>query len=185
MKRIFWGVMGEGLGHVTRTLAAIEHLRECEVHIFTSGKALAYLAVDRLSARPCDRRSDVPLSRRASCPIRVAARSGSFLPALCAGNVRKILEAADRLQPDLFVTDFEPSLPVAAECWGGSLLSVDNQHRFSHCSVRDLPFGLRCYALVVGRYIHWAMGQPKVAVISTFCPDTCGPPPRMPSWWTL
>ena len=39
MKRIFWGVMGEGLGHVTRTLAVIEHLPDCEVHIFTSGKA--------------------------------------------------------------------------------------------------------------------------------------------------
>ena len=38
MKRIFWGVMGEGLGHVTRTLAVMEHLPECEVHIFTSGK---------------------------------------------------------------------------------------------------------------------------------------------------
>jgi uncharacterized protein (TIGR00661 family) len=98
-----------------------------------------------------------------------------FFLRLRACNVRQILDAAQHLQPELFVTDFEPSMPIAAEQWGGSLISVDNQHRFSHCSVRDLPLGLRCYAKFVGQYIHWAMGQPKVAVISTFCPEYLRP----------
>jgi uncharacterized protein (TIGR00661 family) len=52
---------------------------------------------------------------------------------------------------------------------------VDNQHRFSHCSLRDLPWGLRCYAYFVGQYIHWALGRPKTAIVSTFCPEYLRP----------
>jgi uncharacterized protein (TIGR00661 family) len=171
MKRIFWGVMGEGLGHVTRTLAVIEHLPECEVHIFTSGKALAYLtgtayphlhAIDGLMFRYRNGRVAQLASLRGAVSFFLQSR---------ARNVRQILTAADRLQPELLVTDFEPSLPVVARRSGLPLVSVDNQHRFSHCSVRDLPWGLRCYAMLVGQYIRRAMGQPRVAVISTFCPE--------------
>ncbi len=175
MKRIFWGVMGEGLGHVTRTLAVIEHLPECEVHIFTSGQALAYLAgtayphlhaIEGLMFRYRNGRVAQCASLRGAVSFFLRSR---------ARNVRQILDAADRLQPELFVTDFEPSLPGAARRWGGPLVSIDNQHRFSHCSVRDLPLGLRCYAKFVGQYIRCAMGQPRVAVISTFSPEYLRP----------
>ena len=175
MKRIFWGVMGEGLGHVTRTLAVIEHLPDCEVHIFTSGKALSFLtglgyphlhAVDGLMFRYRNSRVAQFASLRGAIRFSLRARGR---------NVRQILAAADRWHPQLFVTDFEPSLPVAARQWGGPLVSVDNQHRFSHCSVRDLPWGLRAYALFVGQYIHWALGQPTVAVVATFCPEYLQP----------
>jgi uncharacterized protein (TIGR00661 family) len=175
MKRIFWGVMGEGLGHVTRTLAVIEHLPECEVHIFTSGKALAYLtstayphlhAIEGLMFRYRNGRVAQFASLRGAVSFFLRSRTR---------NVRQILAAADHLQPELFVTDFEPSLPVAAQRWGGPLVSVDNQHRFSHCAVRDLPLGLRCYAKFVGQYIRCAMGQPRVAVISTFSPEYLRP----------
>jgi uncharacterized protein (TIGR00661 family) len=175
MKRIFWGVMGEGLGHVTRTLAVLEHLPECEVHLFTSGKALTYL--ERLKYPHRHVLEGLMFRYRGARVAQAASLRGAirFFLHSRARNVRQILAAADRLQPELFVTDFEPSLPVAAQRAGGPLISVDNQHRFSHCSIRDLPWGLRCYAALVGRYIRLAMGQPRVAVVSTFCPEFLRP----------
>jgi uncharacterized protein (TIGR00661 family) len=175
MTRVFWGVMGEGLGHVTRALAVIEHLPDCEVHIFSSGKALAYL--ERAGYPHLHRLEGLLFRYKDSRVAQFASLRGAirFFLRSRAWNVRLILDAAERLQPDLWVTDFEPSVPVAAQRCSGLLLSVDNQHRFSHCSVKDLPFGLRCYAKFVGGYIRCALGQPRVAVVSTFCPEYLQP----------
>ena len=175
MKRIFWAVMGEGLGHVTRALAVIEHLPECEVHLFASGKAWAYLTD---TGYPHRQQIDGLMFRyRGARVAQLASLWGAirFFMHSRARNVQQILTAADCWQPDLFVTDFEPSMPVAAQLWGGTLVSIDNQHRFSHCSLRDLPWGLMCYATIVGFHIHWAMGRPKIAVISSFCPEFLRP----------
>jgi uncharacterized protein (TIGR00661 family) len=42
MKRIFYGLSGEGLGHASRTLSVIDQLPDCKVHVFTYGKAYEY-----------------------------------------------------------------------------------------------------------------------------------------------
>ncbi len=42
--RIFYGVAGEGLGHASRVLSVIDHLPECEIHVFTFGKAYDFFA---------------------------------------------------------------------------------------------------------------------------------------------
>lgn len=175
MRRIFWGVMGEGLGHVTRTLAVTEHLVDCEVHIFTSGKALAYLEA---SGYPhLHRLEGLEFRYKHARVAQCASLRGAieFFLRSRPRNVRSILAAADRLAPDLMVTDFEPSMPVAARQGNLPLLSVDNQHRFSHCSVLDLPLGLRWYARLVGSYIRLALGQPQAAIVSTFCPEYLQP----------
>lgn len=102
MKRIFWVVMGEGLGHVTRTLAAIEHLRECEVHIFTSGKPMLaipepgqyeqYINAFYLEKVGAGRRCELP----ALSPQRVRDFADSAMPhaprpASGAADVAKII----------------------------------------------------------------------------------------------
>jgi uncharacterized protein (TIGR00661 family) len=175
MKRIFWGVMGEGLGHVTRALAVIEHLPDCEVHLFTHGQALGFLqrsgyahlhAIDGLMFRYRRGRVAQGASLRGALMYFLRERRR---------NVRIILRACERLQPDLFVTDFEPSLPCVAQVWGGPLLSIDNQHRFSHCVASDLPFGLRCYARLVGAYIHGMLGRPQRTLVATFYPEYLTP----------
>ena len=175
MTRIFWGVMGEGLGHVTRTLAVIEHLRGCEVHLFSSGQALAFL---RDAGYPHAHQLEGLVFRYKGARVaqwaslRGAAR---FFLRSRARNVRRILEETDRLRPDLMITDFEPSMPIAARQRALPLLSVDNQHRFSHCSVLALPLGLRWYAKLVGGYIRVALGQPRGVIVSTFCPEYLQP----------
>lgn len=175
MTRIFWGVMGEGLGHVTRTLAVIEHLRGAEVHLFSSGQALAFL---REAGYPHAHRIEGLVFRYKGARVAkwasLRGATGFFLRSRTR-NVRRILDMADRLRPALMVTDFEPSMPIAARHQAVPLLSVDNQHRFSHCRVPDLPLGLRWYAKLVGGYIRFALGQPRGVIVSTFCPEYLQP----------
>lgn len=178
MTRIFWGVMGEGLGHVTRTLAVIEHLRGCEVHLFSSGRALAFL---RDAGYPHTHRLEGLTFRYKGARVAKWASLGGaarFFLRSRVRNVRRILDETDRLRPALMVTDFEPSMPLAASQRAVPLLSVDNQHRFSHCSVPDLPLWLRWYAKLVGTYIRVALGQPREVIVSTFCPEYLQPTSR-------
>ena len=50
--RILYGVVGEGMGHATRSLVILGHLleKEHEIKVVVSGRAHAFLA-DRLLAR--------------------------------------------------------------------------------------------------------------------------------------
>ena len=128
--RVFYGVNGAGLGHASRTLSVVDQLPECEVHIFTYGTAHRFLqrigypflhAIDGLTFSY--RRQHVDY-------VRSLSRAGLFCLGKLRRNIERIRRAADALGPDLFVTDFEPSVARAARRCGQRLLSVDNQHPF-------------------------------------------------------
>jgi uncharacterized protein (TIGR00661 family) len=95
-------------------------------------------------------------------------------------NIAAIRQLADRDPPDLFVSDFEPSIARAARACGGRLMSVDNQHRFVHCPLHDLPAPLRFYARIAAWATRLMVPYPDHTVISTFHePYTCASSPRI------
>ena len=142
--RVFYGVNGEGLGHASRTLAVVDQLPDFEVHIFTYGAAYHFL---RNAGYPhLHAITGLTFSYRRSVWITCGS---SVAPAcFCLGglrdNIEQIRSVARRLEPDIFVSDLEPSIARAAAVCRSRLVSVDNQHRFVHCRLPDLPVRCRC-----------------------------------------
>ncbi len=169
--RIFYGVNGEGLGHASRTLSVVDQLTDCDVHIFTYGAAYHYLKktgyphlhrVDGLMFSYRKQRVDY---------LRSLGKAAYFYWTGLKSNIEQIRREAKRLQPRLFVSDFEPSIARAAHVCHRSLVSVDNQHRFVHCRMTGLPRALRTYARAAAWATRLMVPAPDHVVIATFHTD--------------
>jgi uncharacterized protein (TIGR00661 family) len=100
--------------------------------------------------------------------FRSLSRAGLFCMSGLARNVERIQREAKRIRPALFVCDFEPTVARAARLSHRPLVSVDNQHRFVHCGLTDLPLALRTYARVAGCATRLMIPRPDHVVISSF-----------------
>jgi uncharacterized protein (TIGR00661 family) len=166
MKRIFYGVNGEGLGHASRTLAIIQQLPEHEIHVFTYGQALQMFK--GLNYPHLHEINGLRFSYKNG---RVSYSDTAFEAFIfwmehLRGNIQKIRAMARKLRPSLFVSDFEPSVPRAAN--GTPLVSLDNQHRFAYTDMLRLPWKLRMYGWGVGLLAKWMVPNPDHTIISTF-----------------
>lgn len=170
MKRIFYGLSGEGLGHASRTLAVIDHLPDVDVHVFTYGKAHSYFQklgypedklhlIDGLMFSYSGGKVDY---------FKTGCNTIKFYFDGLQENVNKITKLADCLKPDLFISDFEPSISRASKKCRTPLISVDNQHRFAYVDMIDLPTFLRVYGWTCGLAAKILVPNPKHTVISTF-----------------
>lgn len=179
---IFYGVNGEGLGHTSRALSLIEQLPDHEVHIFTNGAALRFLQTLRYPHLHAIDGLTFSYRRQHVDYFRSLSRAGLFCISGLARNVMRVEREARRMHPALFISDFEPTVARAARPVGRPLVSVDNQHRFVHCGLADLPWGLRTYARIAGCATRLMVPRPDHVVISSFhCPH----PPRVSDRITL
>jgi uncharacterized protein (TIGR00661 family) len=172
MRTVFFGVNGEGLGHATRAISVIERLNNCRVHVFTFGKAYKFFS-EIYNPDLLHEISGIMFQYRGS---RVdgfrSIKSGvEYFLRQCEGNIKFICKKALELKPDLFITDFEPSMARAAHRMKGTLLSIDNQHKFSHCYMGDIPFSIKPYCFVVNFFTRWFIPSPDKIIISTFHDD--------------
>lgn len=168
MKRIFYGLSGEGLGHASRTLAMIDALPDYEVHVFTYGKALDYF--NKLNYPHTHQIEGMMFSYNKG-KVDYLQTGWTALKYFFDGlhrNARTIQSYAKCLKPDLYVADFEPSIARAAKLDRVPLVSVDNQHRFAYVDMVELPTFLRMYGWVCGLAAKVLVPSPKHTVISTF-----------------
>src|SRR6516162_5868027 len=106
--RILYGVVGEGMGHATRSKVVCEHLveRGHDVKIVVSGRAHGFLSktfpdvveIKGLTIRYVDNRMD----RDGTLARNVLAAPGMF-----ASNVSAYYDKVARFAPDAVISDFE------------------------------------------------------------------------------
>jgi uncharacterized protein (TIGR00661 family) len=124
--RILYGVVGEGMGHATRSSVILEHLtREHEVHVVVSGRAREYLS---------QRFENV--HKIWGLTIQYEGNSvrklGTLLENLKGAvkgfpeNIRKYFELVDDFKPDVVVSDFESFSYLYAKNHMLPCISVDN-----------------------------------------------------------
>jgi uncharacterized protein (TIGR00661 family) len=134
--RILYGVVGEGMGHATRSKVVCEHLVEAghEVKIVVSGRAHGFLAktfrdvveIKGLTIRYVDNRMDRD---------GTLARNVVAAPAMLASNVSAYFAKVASFKPDAVVTDFDSFAYLFAKRHGLPILSIDNQQIISRCKL--------------------------------------------------
>jgi uncharacterized protein (TIGR00661 family) len=134
--RILYGVVGEGMGHATRSKVVCEHLaaRGHQVKIVVSGRAHAFLAksfpdvveIRGLTIRYVDNRLDRD---------GTLARNVLAAPAMLAANVGAYFDKVARFQPDAVISDFDSFAYLFAKRHGVPVISIDNQQVISRCKL--------------------------------------------------
>ena len=160
---IYYGVCGEGLGHIGRSIAIINELINLghEVHIFTFGQAFDYLKgaedvykVPGLQLAFINNKADIKGTLKNYLKFRRKISSA----------IKEIVNNHPR--PDLCITDFEPIIPRVAIAHDIFCISIDNQHKFT-LSPKGLPLRLKVYSYLAGKFINWFIPE-TYNIITTF-----------------
>lgn len=173
--RIFYGVAGEGLGHASRTLAVVDALPNVEFHLFTFGKAYNFLKNQRYPHLHLINGLMFPYKNGKVSYPRLMYRAAKYFSGDIRKNISYISEQYRMLRPDLFMSDFEPSVARAAKRCESKLISVDNQHRFAYTDMIELPVFLRVYGWACGLAAKFLVPNPDHTIISTFHYDRIQP----------
>lgn len=131
--RILYGVVGEGMGHATRSRVVLEHLtRRHDVHVVVSGRARDYLA---------QRFENV--HNIWGFTIQYEGNSVKKMQTLLANlkgaftgwpqNVKKYFEIVDKFQPDVVISDFESFSYLFARNHLIPCISIDNMQIINRC----------------------------------------------------
>jgi uncharacterized protein (TIGR00661 family) len=134
--RILYGVVGEGMGHATRSKVVCEHLvaRGHDVKIVVSGRAHAMLSkafsdvveIRGLTIRYVDNRMDRD---------GTLARNVLAAPGMLAANVGAYFDTVSKFRPDAVVSDFDSFAYLFARRHGLPVVSIDNQQIVSRCKL--------------------------------------------------
>ncbi len=175
MSTLFYAVSGEGRGHAARACTLIEDLRD-DHRIVLYAPDLAY---DMLE--PHYRGTEIEVRQIPGLRFHYSAdrrlqylKTGweslgyiTGLPRLLA-RLERDFEADE---PDLVLTDFEPSLPRVAQRCGVPFVSLDHQHFLVTYDLGSLPFYLRSYAALMALFVRaYFQGQTHSIVSSFYFP---------------
>lgn len=174
MARIFYSMAGEGRGHAVRVRVLVDALRrDHEIVLFAPGDAYDLLA-------PIYGSTDVRVHRIPGLRFCYSDGRLNFLRTTRAAaeylwNLPRLLARLERLmrheRPDLVITDFEPSLPRAAQRCGIPFISLNHQHLLVANDLSDLPPPLRHSATFMGLIVRaYYSGQQETIVSSFYFP---------------
>lgn len=132
--RILYGVVGEGMGHATRSKVVIEHLegRGHQVKIVVSGRAHDFLKkhfrdvveIRGLTIRYAKGAMDRDLS---------LVHNVVLAPSMIAANAAAYLDDVRHFDPQLVVSDFDSYAYFFAKRFGLPIVSIDNQQIIHKC----------------------------------------------------
>ncbi|MDA9004114.1 hypothetical protein N9J26_01350 [bacterium] len=166
MATIIYGVSGEGSGHSSRAKVVAAHLTKQghRVKILSYDKGLANLK-DEFDVKEVVGLSIISRDNTVSMVRTVKTNLSKFSAALAC--VRSLKALFKEIQPDLVITDFEPTSAYLAKKYNLPLISIDNQHRMRYVDC-DTPPGLSQDALITRAIIKAMVPRPSVALVTSF-----------------
>jgi uncharacterized protein (TIGR00661 family) len=133
--KILYGVVGEGMGHATRSKVILGHLSaDHQLLIVASGKAHNYLT--RFFPDVIEIEG-----------LRIIYESGSVdrsstfmnfvksLPAMVSRNVKHFVEIGKQFSPDVVVSDFESFAYMFGMSYDIPVISIDNMQILNRCEL--------------------------------------------------
>jgi len=133
LMRILYGVVGEGMGHATRSGVLLDHLtRQHEVHVVVSGRARDYLAQRFENVRKI---WGLTIQYEGNS-VRKLETFLENLKGAVKGfpeNIRAYFDLVDDFKPDVVVSDFESFSYLYAKNHMLPVISVDNMQIINRC----------------------------------------------------
>jgi uncharacterized protein (TIGR00661 family) len=156
--RILYGVVGEGMGHATRSRVVLEHLLESGhvVRIVVSGRAHRFL-VERLRQYPNVTIEEIHGLTLSYFGNRLDKSSSLFSNLRKAPKgIRKNIEvyrkvAEDRFKPELVISDFESWAALYALNHFLPVISIDNMQVINRCKHDKAVLGSGGYDLSLAK----------------------------------
>jgi uncharacterized protein (TIGR00661 family) len=176
--RILYGVVGEGMGHATRSRVVIEHLvaRGHDVRVVASGRASAYLA-RRVASVGAIWGLTVAYSEN---EVRRWQTLGRNLQGAVAGwpqNVREYFRIVEEFAPDAVVSDFESFAWLFGRRQRLPVISVDNVQIIDRCRHDEgIIAGHQADFELARTLVRWKLPGCRHYVVTTFF----RPPVRRP-----
>ena len=137
---ILYGVVGEGMGHATRSSVVIAHLlaQGHTVKVVASGRAHTFLDqrfpdVDRIHGLHIVYQDNV-VQRRETVLSNLLQ-----LPENLRTNIGQYMEMVGEFQADLVISDFDSFAWLYAQNHRLPILSIDNMQIIQRCRHEDLP----------------------------------------------
>ncbi len=158
--RILYGVVGEGMGHATRSRVVLEHLVAAghDLQIVVSGRAHAMLAkhfagVHRIHGlHLIYEDNEVKKTATALSNLKQALLPATWHDGL-PGNIRQWFEIARNWQPELVISDFESWSFLFAKAHALPVISIDNMQILSRCHHDDDVFRVDPAAFLLAKGI--------------------------------
>lgn len=168
MSVIFYGMCGEGLGHCSRAMSLIEHMPEHEFHVFTYGDAYDFLSkinfpnLNLINGLKFETKNDqiqiIPTMKNAF----------NFCIKGIFRNKTIIKNHIDKYNPNLFITDWEPTIPRIANKF---CISIDSQHNFKFYDFQEFSLRLRIYSQFAKLFCKLMIPKVNYYILSTYQVD--------------
>lgn len=132
--RILYGVVGEGMGHATRSRVVLDHLVRAghQVHVMTSGRAHKFLSERFEGVDEINGLHFVTEENR----VRLGKSLWSNVLAGTSGvpkNIQAYFDLVEKFAPQVVVSDFESWTYFYAKAHGIPVISIDNMQVINRC----------------------------------------------------
>ena len=131
--KILYGVVGEGMGHATRSRVILDAL-SCnhEVHVVVSGRAYDFLAA-RFSNVHKIWGATIAYEDNAVNKLKTAIQNARAAISGVPENVRQYFEISEQFRPDAVVSDFDTFAYLYGVNWMLPVVSIDNMQVINRC----------------------------------------------------
>lgn len=165
--RILYGVSGEGFGHSSRAKRIIRHLERNghEVLVMTYGQA--YLVLKR----------EFNVLKIEGIELFFKKGKGLSLKRTFWFNGRRLLKnlrnwgtinkRIEEFNPEICVSDMEPTVPIIRRLYKLPLISLDNQHRLTHFKI-DVPKKDRKAYRIAKLFVNRCVSKADIFIILSF-----------------
>ena len=168
--RILYGVVGEGMGHATRSRVVIDHLveRGHDVRVVASGRARDYLAG---RAAPVGEIWGLTIAYTANEVRRWQTLARNLQGAVSGWprNVREYFRIAEEFAPDAVVSDFESFAWLFGRRHRLPVISVDNIQVIDRCRHDEaITDGHQADFELARALVRWKLPGCRHYVVTTF-----------------
>jgi uncharacterized protein (TIGR00661 family) len=157
--RLLYGVVGEGMGHATRSKVTLEHLLARGHHVKVVVSNRAYKFLDKTFTASWPRCADAAEGKGAIDIVEIVGLIMKYVdnafdegksvlhnvlraPGLIAENVGAYYEDVVRFRPQAVISDFDSFAYLFAKVHGLPILSIDNQQVVQRCEIPDAAKGV-------------------------------------------
>lgn len=168
--RILYGVVGEGMGHATRSRVVIEHLigQGHDVRVVASGRASAYLA-QRVTSVGEIWGLTMAYTENEVRRWQTLARNLQGAVAGWPQNVREYFRIVEEFAPDAVVSDFESFAWLFARRHRLPVISVDNIQIIDRCRHdQDILAGHQADFELARTLVRWKLPGCRHYIVTTF-----------------